>query len=195
MQLAFSTLSVQGVVISGYDEPEWGAEKNISTPSVADVNCNNSNNFESSTSTLPAYIPVCAPIRLLSNSGQCASAAPHRQPQAVAHTARHQRTRGPRRAAMPQWNGERAARSINLKETDEVVSMRFGRAYTAAGEERRGGGGGSRGQGMYPPKGADLGLLLKIFVAVFFSVPDRTDFTLRHMRMRARNVGAVKSNG
>ena len=39
--------------------------------------CNNSKNIESSTSTSPAHIAVCAPIRLLSSSGQCASAAPH----------------------------------------------------------------------------------------------------------------------
>ena len=50
---------------------------NISTPSVADVNSNNRNYIESSTDTPPAHIAVCAPIRLLSSSGQCASAAPH----------------------------------------------------------------------------------------------------------------------
>ena len=45
--------------------------------------------------------------------------------------------------------------------------MRFGRAYTAAGEEgwrER----GSRGQGMFSFKGAHLGLPLKSLVAVFF---------------------------
>ena len=57
-----------------------------------------------------------------------------RQPQAVAHTARHWRARTPT-CPIPHWNGERAARSINLNETDEAVSMRFGPAYTAAGEQ------------------------------------------------------------
>ena len=50
---------------------------NMSTTSVAGVRSNNRNHIESSTGTLPAHIAVCAPIRLLSSSGQCASAAPH----------------------------------------------------------------------------------------------------------------------
>ena len=44
-------------------------------------------------------------------------AVEQRQSQAVAHTARHWRARTPT-CPTPRWNGERAARSINLKETD-----------------------------------------------------------------------------
>ena len=119
---------------------QLGAEKthnfpdamNISTPSVADVNSNTSNNIESSTSIHPAHVAVYAPIRLLSSSGQCASAAPHGNLK-PSHTPRGigARARTPT-CPIQQWNGERAARSINLKGTDEAVSMRFGRAYMAA---------------------------------------------------------------
>ena len=68
-----------------------------STPSVAGVSSNNSNNIESSTSTLPAHIAVCASTRLLSSSDQCASAAPHGKLPCGAALA-HWRARGPRRA-------------------------------------------------------------------------------------------------
>ena len=138
---------------------------NISTPSVADVNSINSNNIVSSTSTPPAHIAVCAPIRLLSSSGQWCQRCAARQPQAVAHTAKHWRLARTPTCPIPQWNGKRAARSINLKQTDEAVSMRFGRTYTAAG--------GSKGQGKYSRKGAHPGLLLESLVAVFFSVPEK----------------------
>ena len=64
-------------IIGSQKDTQTHRRINISTPSVAGVSSNNSNDIESSTSTPPAHIAVCAPIRLLSSSGQCASAAPH----------------------------------------------------------------------------------------------------------------------
>ena len=65
------------VHVGSQEDTQTHRRLNISTPSVADVRSNNRSNIESSTSTPPAHIAVCAPIRLLSSSGQCASAAQH----------------------------------------------------------------------------------------------------------------------
>ena len=76
-RLTKSRLTKYNLFMGSHKDTQTPRRINISTPSVADVSSNNSNNIESSTSTPPAHIVVCAPTRLLSSSGQCASAAPH----------------------------------------------------------------------------------------------------------------------